>query len=53
MMQDFEELFGDFIDSEEYEEAEGDEFALARIAFAAGWQAAGGKLPDGFARRGA
>ena len=39
---DFEEAFSDFLDNSDYDKAEEFIFALARSAFAAGWQAAGG-----------
>jgi len=42
-MQDFEGLFSDFLDSTEYDRAEGAVFSLMRMAFKAGWLAAGGK----------
>jgi len=46
MMQDFEKAFGDFIDRREYDQAENALFSMVRIAFKAGWLAAGGKAPQ-------
>ncbi len=42
----FEEAFGDFLDSREYDKIEEAIFQLARSAFQAGWKAAGGIEPD-------
>lgn len=42
---DFEKAFGDFIDRIEYDEAENALFSIVRIAFLAGWKAAGGEAP--------
>ena len=42
---DFEKAFGDFIDRREYDEAENALFSMVRIAFLAGWKAAGGEAP--------
>ena len=42
---DFEKAFGDFIDRREYDEAENALFSIVRIAFLAGWKAAGGEAP--------
>ena len=42
---DFEKAFGDFIDGREYDKAESALFAMMRLAFAAGWRAAGGAAP--------
>lgn len=42
---EFEEAFSDFLDRREYDEAESCLFSMVRIAFAAGWQAAGGAPP--------
>ena len=39
---DFEHAFSEFLDRHEYDEAENALFAIVRMAFAAGWQAAGG-----------
>ena len=39
---DFEQAFGDFLDRREYDQAENALFAMVRIAFLAGWKAAGG-----------
>lgn len=44
-MPDFERSFGDFIDRREYDQAESALFSMVRIAFKAGWLAAGGKAP--------
>ena len=41
-MKDFEAAFSDFIDCREYDQAENALFSIVRIAFAAGWRAAGG-----------
>ena len=43
---DFEEAFGDFLESEIYDRGEDVLFTLAREAFAAGWKAAGGEPPE-------
>lgn len=43
---DFEHAFSDFIDRREYDEAENALFAIVRIAFEAGWRAAGGAPPQ-------
>ena len=42
---DFEKAFGDFIDRREYDQAENALFSMVRIAFLAGWKAAGGEAP--------
>ena len=42
---DFEKAFGDFLDRREYDQAENALFSMVRIAFLAGWQAAGGNPP--------
>ena len=42
---DFEEAFSNFLDRHEYDEAEHDLFSMVRLAFAAGWMAAGGQPP--------
>lgn len=42
---DFEQAFGDFLDRREYDQAENALFAMVRIAFLAGWKAAGGNPP--------
>ena len=39
---DFEEAFSNFLDRHEYDEAEHYLFSMVRLAFAAGWRAAGG-----------
>lgn len=41
----FEKAFGDFIDRREYDQAENALFSMVRIAFVAGWKAAGGEPP--------
>ena len=43
---DFEEAFGDFLDRHEYDEAESALFGMVRVAFVAGWRAAGGTPPQ-------
>lgn len=42
---EFEEAFSAFLDRHEYDEAENYLFSMVRIAFAAGWKAAGGDPP--------
>jgi len=42
---DFEKAFGDFLDRREDDQAENALFAMVRIAFVAGWKAAGGNPP--------
>ena len=42
---DFEAAFSAFLDRHEYDEAENYLFLMVRLAFAAGWQAAGGAPP--------
>lgn len=41
----FEEAFDSFLNRHEYDEAENYLFSMVRLAFAAGWQAAGGAPP--------
>ena len=41
----FEQAFSDFLDRREYDQAENALFAMVRIAFMAGWVAAGGNPP--------
>ena len=41
----FEQAFGDFLERREYDQAENALFAMVRIAFLAGWKAAGGEPP--------
>ena len=41
----FEKAFSDFLDRREYDEAENALFSMVRIAFLAGWNAAGGHPP--------
>lgn len=45
MSNDFEKAFGDFLDRREYDQAENALFAMVRISFLAGWNAAGGNPP--------
>ena len=42
---EFEEAFSNFLDRHEYDEAEHYLFSMVRLAFSAGWQAAGGAPP--------
>ena len=42
---DFEAAFSAFLDRHEYDEAENYLFLMVRLAFSAGWQAAGGQPP--------
>jgi len=42
---EFEKVFGDFLDRRDYDQAENALFAMVRIAFLAGWKAAGGDPP--------
>lgn len=42
----FELSFGEFLESEEYEQAEAALFKVVRAAFEAGWKAAGGIVPS-------
>jgi len=44
-MNDFEKAFSDFIDRREYDGAQSALFSMVRIAFTAGWLAAGGNPP--------
>ncbi len=46
MSNDFEGAFSDFLERREYDEAESALFAMVRIAFLAGWKAAGGEPPE-------
>ena len=41
----FEESFDQFLDRHEYDEAENYLFSMIRLAFSAGWRAAGGDPP--------
>lgn len=41
----FEKAFGNFLDRHEYDEAEAYLFSMVRLAFVAGWKAAGGDPP--------
>lgn len=43
---DFEAAFANFLDRHEYDEAENYLFSMVRLAFAAGWKAAGGAPPQ-------
>lgn len=43
---DYEEAFGNFLERHEYDDVEALVFALVRAAFRAGWEAAGGTLPE-------
>lgn len=45
MSNDFEEAFSNFMERREYDEAESALFSMVRIAFLAGWKAAGGEPP--------
>ena len=42
---EFEAAFSDFLERHEYDEAENYLFSMVRLAFAAGWKAAGGAPP--------
>ena len=42
---EFEDAFSDFLERHEYDEAENYLFLMVRLAFSAGWQAAGGVPP--------
>lgn len=44
-MPDFEKSFSDFLDRKEYDRAENALFSMVRIAYKAGWLAAGGSAP--------
>lgn len=43
---DFEKAFSNFLERREYDTAEGALFDMVRIAFKAGWEAAGGTFPE-------
>lgn len=43
---DFEKAFSDFQQRREYDQAENALFSMVRIAFVAGWKAAGGDPPQ-------
>lgn len=43
---EFEFAFSNFLERREYDEAENALFSVVRAAFLAGWEAAGGKLPE-------
>lgn len=42
---EFENAFSDFLNESEYDQAQSALFSLFRLAFSAGWQAAGGQKP--------
>ena len=42
---EFEKAFSDFLDRREYNQAENALFSMVRVAFLAGWNAAGGNPP--------
>ena len=42
---ELEEAFSDFLDRHEYDDAEAALFSMVRLAFVAGWRAAGGDPP--------
>jgi hypothetical protein len=46
MSNEFEKAFEDFLERREYNQAENALFAMVRIAFLAGWKAAGGNPPQ-------
>lgn len=46
LSNDFEKAFDSFIDRREYDQAENALFSMVRIAFLAGWKAAGGEPPQ-------
>ena len=46
MSNEFEKAFSDFLDRHEYDEAEAYLFSMVRLAFVAGWKAAGGTPPQ-------
>lgn len=46
MGNDFEKAFSDFLERREYDQAENALFSMVRIAFLAGWKAAGGDPPQ-------
>ena len=43
---EFEEAFSNFLERHEYDEAENYLFSMVRLAFSAGWLAAGGAPPQ-------
>jgi len=45
MSDDFEKAYKDFLDEQAYDESAAAFFPIARVAFKAGWLAAGGKIP--------
>ena len=45
MSSDFEDASSNFLERREYDEAENALFSMVRIAFLAGWKAAGGEPP--------
>jgi len=42
---EFEKVFGDFLERKEYDQAQGALFTIVRQSFEAGWKAAGGDPP--------
>ncbi|MGN0663803.1 MAG: hypothetical protein ACI4L5_01885 [Negativibacillus sp.] len=46
MNNEFEKAFSDFLDGNEYDRASNALFSVVRIAFSAGWEAAGGASPS-------
>ena len=46
MSDNFEKAFSDFLERREYDQAENALFSMVRIAFLAGWKAAGGDPPQ-------
>ena len=42
---EFEKMFGDFLECNEYDQAQNAVFTLTRKSFEAGWEAAGGEPP--------
>lgn len=48
MNNDFEKAYQSFLDEQAYDEAAAAFFPIARIAFKAGWIAAGGKMQGSF-----
>lgn len=45
-MSDFDKIFENFLESQEYDKAEDALFSIARAAYKAGWLAAGGNLAE-------
>lgn len=46
MSDDLEQKFSDFLECDIYDQTENAIFTMLRIAFLAGWEAAGGELPQ-------